>query len=193
MRYFLFLAVLFSSPAWGVSGALEVKSGSLRLKREDGFKTHFYPGKYGSELTFKDKKAYLTLHRKGIRTDAILTFPAGSQIPENGKISLDGFRTGQTFRIDGDITTLVSRTQNVREREGCTYYRREWVCRGWGYDRYCDWEMYPVDGLREVEYFFQTKKVSLALELSSDNQGKAVFNGTETAKKKIYTYEGACY
>lgn len=191
---FIFLVFFLISPfAQAMEGIYEVTSGSLRILRSDGFKTHFYPGKYKGSLSFEEKKAFLQLERKDIRTDATLLFPAGAGVPENGEIFLDGYRTGQTFRIAGNIRTERSQSPLERGNEGCTFYRREWVCRGWGPDRYCRWEEVPRQGYRVVEFYYLTKTITLALDLESNNEGKAKFNGRETSKRKIYTYEGDCF
>lgn len=193
MKFILFALFLCSPLAQAMEGIYEVTNGSLRILRNDGFKTHFYPGKYKGEINFKEGKAFLRLDRNEISTDATLTFPAGAQIPDNGEIFLDGYRTGQTFRIGGTISTARSQTSPERGSEGCTYCRREWVCRGWGRDRYCRWEEVPTQGYRTVEFFYLTKTVTLALDLESNNEGKGKFNGRETSKRKVYTYEGECF
>ena len=184
--------LLGSLPALAVDGVLEVKSGSLRVTREDGMKSHFYTGKYPAQIEFRDKAAYLTITRKDVRTDAVLKYPEGAQVPASGEISLDGSKTGQTFSIGGTIATHVENSETYQDQESCTYYVREWVCEGYGHDRYCYWADIPVQGLRRVEYHFVTKTVTLQLNLSSNNGGASEFNGQKVTKNKVYTYEGRC-
>lgn len=188
------LSIFFPAvSAFAVDGTLSVKSGSLRVKRDDGFKVSFYEGNYRAELNFADRKAYLTVHRNDIRTDATLDFPAGASIPENGVIDLDGFKTGQTFKINGSIRTIKDETPTQRESEACTYYERRWVCEGYGRRRHCYWENVPVQGYRTVEFYYLTKTSTLDLSLNSNTGGPVDFDGRSVSRKKIYTYEGVCY
>lgn len=183
----------FALPAFALEGTLKVTQDSLRIQRDDGFKVNFYKGNYPASLTFKNARAYLYITRKDIRTEATLKFPAGASIPENGSFVLDGTKTGQTFLISGNIATTRSETPTVREQESCQYERDEYVCRGYGRNRYCQWETVIYEGLRRVEYHYLTKTVKLATQLNSDNGGTAEFGGTEVARSKVYTDFGPCY
>lgn len=188
----LFAPILFALPAFALDGSLEVTEGALKVVRTDGFKARFYAGKYPAQVTFNNGKLYLTVTRKDVRTDAELTLPRGTTIPANGTIAIDGVKAGQAFNVDGTIATDVKDSPKYNDYEACTYYRREWVCEGYGRDEYCRWEDVPVRGDREVEYYFQTKTVTYALNFPSPGEGKARFGGQATSTKKIYTYEGRC-
>lgn len=195
MKPLLILALsLFTLPALAaIDGTVEVKSGSLRVMREDGMKVNFYPGKYKAQVSFDRDKAYLMVERKDVRTDAVVKFPANAQVPENGAVSIDGFATGQTFSINGDISTQRDRSETMRDREACTYQRQEWVCHGWGHHRECGWETVVIQGSRHVEFFYETKTVKLALNFDSRNGGVSSFAGQSVDRKKEYTYVGECY
>ncbi|HEY8280014.1 MAG TPA: hypothetical protein VIH99_10335 [Bdellovibrionota bacterium] len=190
---FSLLLLSLTAPAYATNGTLEVKSGSLRVQRDDGMKVHFYPGKYAAQFTIANRKAYLYVTRKDILTEAAIQLPSGAQFPENGAVNIDGFRTGQTFAIKGNVSTVRDQTPSRRETESCVYYRTEWVCHGYGYDSWCDWEDIAVPGYREVEFHYLTKTQTLALDLDSRNGGASVFNGRSVDRQKIYTYQGQCY
>lgn len=193
MTLFAILAALSTTTALAMPGTLEVKSGSFRVQREDSMKVNFYAGRYRSDISFEGGVMHLMVERKEVRTDAQLRLPSGTAIPENGAIEIDGFRTGQTFAVKGTISTTRANTAPVKEHEGCVYHRQEWVCHGWGHHQQCYWETVPVQGLRPVEYYFETKTVTLALALDSRNGGVSGWNGRETARRKIYTFQGQCY
>ncbi len=183
---------LLAARAGAMDGSLDVTEGALKVIRTDGFKARFYVGKSPAQVTFTNGKLYLTVTRKDVRTDAELTLPRGTVIPENGEVTIDGSKAGQTFNVAGSISTERKDSPKYNDYEACTYYRREWVCEGYGRDQYCRWEEVPVRGDREVEYYFQTKTVSYALGLASPGEGRARFDGQATSSKKIYTYEGRC-
>jgi hypothetical protein len=186
--------LLLSTSAFAMSGTLEVKTGSLRVQRvDDKMKVHFYPGRYKTDITFQDRKAYVKIERKDILTYAEMALPAGTEIPDNGEIFIDGAKAGQTFSIRGTSATVRDDSAKQRGHESCVYYRREWVCHGHRRHRYCDWETVPVHGEQEVEYFFRTTTRTLALGLDSNTGGVADFNGKSTDKDKIYTHKGDCY
>lgn len=194
MKTFFALALsILSLPAFALDGTLDVKSGSLRVMREDGMKVSFYPGKYKAQVSFDRDKAYLMVERKDVRTDAVVKFPAGAQVPENGAVRIDGFATGQTFSMAGEISTVRDRTETERGFEGCTYSRRDWICHGWGHHRECGWETIVINGSREVEFHYETKTVNLSLKLDSRNGGDSSFGGRSVSRKKEYTFVGECY
>lgn len=191
--FFSFIVLVLSSTALAMPGTLQVTKDSLRILRDDGFKTHFYQGQYSADLTIKNQKLYLTVERKGVTTNATMKIPAGTSIPTNGAFSIAGTTTGQTFDVNGDITTKEDTTSPERSHEACTYYRDEWVCYGYGRERQCYWESVAYQGYQEVEYYFLTRTVTLASLLRSNNGGEGHFNGRTSERKKIYTYRGPCY
>jgi len=189
---FFTLSLMLSLNSFGIQGQLEVTQDSLRILRDDGFKVHFYKGIYSSSLIFKDQKAYLAITRKDIITNAILKFPVGASIPENGTFILDGGKTGQTFSISGVIDTETINSETIREQESCQYPEDEYICRGRGRQRECRWETVWYNGLREIEYYYQTKNIKLASDLASNNGGKANFTGQSSDRNKIFLYVGQC-
>jgi len=181
-------------PSLAMEGTATVKSGSWRVQREDdGMKVNFYPGRYKTTLDFGRGILHFAVERNGITTRAQLKVPAGASLPDNGPISIDGFRTGQTFAARGDIQTVRANTPEESGSESCVYYRDEWICRGHGRWRECGWERIPTQGYQRVRYYFETKTVTLRLALDSRNGGDASFDGNSRSSKKIYTYQGACY
>lgn len=192
-NFLLTLAVsFFSLPALAMPGFLEVTVDSLRIQRDDGLKTHFFKGKYEASLSFKDRKAYLTLVRKDIQTLATVDFPAGVSIPENGAFSILGTKTGQTFDIEGRMTTKKDQSPTHLTQEYCQWREEEYVCRGHGRRRQCGWETVIYDGRRDVEFHYLTTTQTLAADLLSDNGGRAQFKGQESDRQKIYTHIGFC-
>lgn len=186
------ITTLIGSSALATQGSLEVTVDSLRIERTDGLKSHFFKGKYESSLSFKNQKAYLTIIRKDVRTDAEVKIPAGANIPDNGAFAIDGTKTGQTFDITGTVATTRDQSPTYLEQESCSWNEEEYVCRGRGRRRECRWETVRRYGYREVEFHYLTTLMKLNTELLSDNGGKAKFSGQETSRQKIYTHVGFC-
>lgn len=188
-----FATLLLATPlCLATPGTLEVTVDSLRIQRDDGLKTHFFKGKYEASLSFKDRKAYLSIIRKDIRTDATVTLPQGVVIPENGAFTIAGTKTGQTFDIEGQVNTTKDQSPTYMDIEYCQWERDEYVCRGRGRHRQCRWETVFYDGRRDIEYHYLTTSRKLNTQLLSDNGGKAQFSGQENDRKKVYTHIGFC-
>ena len=178
--------------ALAMNGVVEVQSGSLRVMRDDGMKVNFYPGRYHSQISLEGGRLFLMIDRLNVRTDATIVLPSGTQIPENGALEIDGFKTGQTFAARGTIRTSKERSANVKDTESCVYQRESWVCGGYGSDYRCEWVSRPVPGFRPVEYFFETRTVALDLQLDSRNGGVSSFSGKDMDRRKLYTFQGNC-
>ena len=188
-----YLILVSTNMAFAMNGELVVQTGSLRLQREDGMKTSFYPGNYHAQIFFYGDRANIMIDRRGARTDAILNYPAGTVIPENGTIDIDGFATGQTFAITGTASTVVGRSENTRGTEECFYDRQEWVCGGFGSNYECNWVSRPVKGQREVEYYFESRIFEVSLNLDSHTGGVATFSGKDMNRRKLYTFQANCF
>ena len=63
---------------------------------------------------------------------------------------------------------------------------------GYGSDYSCRWVSYPARGEREVEYYYETRTVSLNLSLDS-HTGESSFSGKDMSRRKLYTMQGNCY
>jgi hypothetical protein len=189
-----FLAGIFTGNlGLAMEGTLSVSNGSLRVVRDDGFKVHFYPGKYQSEIELQDDRALIVVYRNGIRTDINLNYPRGTRLPDSGHISIDGATTGQTFSISGDRSVTTTDSNPVRTWEDCTFSRTEWVCEGYGRHQRCEWRSVRYRGTQDVEYFVRTMDVDLQLGLKSNNGGLAEFAGQTSRQNKIYLFRGQCF
>jgi hypothetical protein len=185
------LVLVLSLQSQALQGSLEVTQDSLRVVREDGFKVHFYKGEYLSKLTWKKGTAYLSIVRKDITTNSVLKFPPGESIPENGNFSIDGSKTGQTFKLEGSISTQKVNSETIQEQESCQYSQEEYVCRGRRRQE-CGWETVWYSGLRRVEFYYQTKTTELLSSLISDNGGRGEWSGKSKERNKVFTFIGKC-
>ena len=176
-----------------MEGSLDVSSGSVRVKRDDGFYVRFYPGSYRTRFTDQGDRIYFTIDRKGVSTGVTVIVPRGQQIPDNGQIQIDSTRTGQGFDIVGSAATKTEDSALVRTDESCIYYRREWVCDHRPHGNYCRWEDVPYQGWRDVEYFDRVRTKDVLLTLDSPGIGSGSFAGRDITRERIYTYVGRCY
>ncbi len=177
-----------------MQGNLVVRSGALRVQREDGFKVRFYSGTYRSEVDFGSGILNLTVYRKDVRTDIPIRLPIGNGLPENGEFDWSPEQLRQTFSLKGTVSTTRSQTSTIHDIESCVYYRREWVCEGHGHHGgRCHWEEVPVQGTRDVEYYFLTTSVQLSCILRSSADGQGELTTQSVNREKIYTFRGECY
>lgn len=192
MKLLTLMICLLSIDAMAVTGTLKIDGKPVRVKRDDGFKARFYKGSYRTEISAKRRNLHFNVTAKNVRTAFTVNLPSGFSLPSNGSFTLPAKKTGQTFDLKGNIKTKTSKSPTVNEYEYCVYYEEEYVCRGRGRRRYCEWEEVAVDGEREVEYHFIRRKVNFNWTLSSPREGSGNFTGVETSKNKVYTYRGEC-
>ncbi len=116
-----------------------------------------------------------------------------------GSFQLRGEDIGQAFDLNGNLQTLSQASKTLRASESCTYYVREYTCRGRGssgrYHSRCGYYDIPHRGMRDVEYHSTSTTVSFNADLLQPFSLKTL--GTlavlrELSHKKTYDRVGSC-
>ncbi|GAB4014026.1 MAG: hypothetical protein Fur0010_11550 [Bdellovibrio sp.] len=191
MKFFvslLSLAILVSCQ--DIKGNLEV-SKNLTLQSQNGAE-QIIEGKYSGSVKFTKKKMVLTLDQMG---DSEFTFkiPKGTDIPDNGTISLSADEVGQPYDVSGVVATKITRGDIEESWESCTYQQPYTVCRTDARgNRTCWTEYRTVFGRQYVRYYMETVDKDFNMSLLDAGDSVAVFAGKDIARYRRDIYSDQC-
>jgi hypothetical protein len=160
-------------------------------------------GSYDAELTITDFAKELEVTIKGVngKTDKIkLKLPKGAKLPtENGAITIAGKDTGQSFDVNGSLSTDVEESPTTSEIDSCEIP----ISHSWCHDytdkngqtqQACTTKITFIPGTHEVDSHEQTTTTTMAASFvdSASNAALATFSGQKVSYENVIDYEAPC-
>ena len=197
----LILIILFTL---FISGCGETFIGRLTIHHPIDFtdkgdeKVTLSPGTYRTELRFNESTSVFELKitdaEKHTRTLNLST-SKNIRLPEtSGSFSVGATEAGQPYKISGNVSSELSKTDSVRDFEFCTVQRTITDCSGPPEAR-CRQVWRTFKGHQPVEYYFDIKLKNLSIDLTEPGTDRkmAEFQGETGQRRKIYTDRGECF
>jgi len=197
----LILIILFTL---FISGCGEAFIGQLTVHHAIEFtdkgdeKITLSPGTYRTELRFNENASVFELKitdaEKHTRT-LNLSASKNIHLPEtSGSFSVGATEAGQPYKISGNVSSELSKTDSVRDFEFCTVQRTITDCSGPPEAR-CRQVWRTFKGHQPVKYYFDIKLKNLSIDLTEPGTDRKVaeFQGETGHRRKIYTDRGECF